>query len=368
MSIGSNIKSLRRSADLTQEQLAELLHLSASAVSQWETDRVLPDVTQIPLLANIFGVSADVILGIDPERNEEKIEEILAQATEARDRVVLSKRTAVLREGLRQFPRSYRLMFELANAIVCEYSRKGIKEYGEVFELCKRILAECTDSTIRHQALNILGVAYDYAGMKQEMLKVAEQMTPMQYTKEMFMLWRWEDNAEGLRHLQKFANHMLSNLEQAIWLISTRRGENGKFVYSIEERTELWKLRIQLIELLFPDGDYYGNAQEAEIACGFLASAALTKGDTEDAIMWLQKACDYAIHFDTYDFEAKHTSPILRGCGGGGWIMEREGNDSAQMLNYLLHDKETATIRDDPRVREMIERVRQTAFVPQAEE
>ena len=368
MSIGSNIKSLRRSADLTQEQLAELLHISASAVSQWETDRVLPDVTQIPLLSNIFGVSADIILGIDPERNEEKIEEILARATEARDRVELAGRTEILREGLRQFPRSYRLMYELANAIVCEYSRKGIREYGEVFELCKRILAECTDSTIRHQALNILGVAYDYADMKQEMLEVAEQMTPMQYTKEAFMLWRWEDNAEGLHHLQKFADHMLSYLDQAIWLISTRRGEDGKFVYSIEERTELWKLRIRLIELFFPNGDYYGNAQNAEIACGFLASAALTKGDTERALTWLEKACDYAIHFDTYDFKAKHTSPILRGYCSGGWIMEREGNDSAQMLNYLLHDKETASIRNDPRVQELVKRMRKTAFVPQAEE
>ncbi|MBQ7320974.1 MAG: helix-turn-helix transcriptional regulator [Clostridia bacterium] len=368
MSIGSNIKSLRRAADLTQERLAELLHISASAVSQWETDRVLPDVTQIPLLANIFGVSADVILGIDPERDREKIEEILARSREARDRVELSKRTSILREGLREHPRSYRLMYELANAIVCEYSRKGIKEYGEVFDLCKRILAECTDSTVRLQALDILGVAYDYAGMKKEMLEVAEQMPPMRYTKETFMLWRWEDNEEGLRKLQEFFGNTLSDLDQTLWLISTRRNEEGQFVYPIEERTGLWELRVRLVELFFPDGDYYGNAQNAEIACGFLASAALTKGDKESAIRWLQKACDYAIHFDTYDFEASHTSPVLRGYCGGGWLMEREGNDSAQMLHYLLHDKETAPIRDDPRIQELIGRVRQTAYVPRAEE
>ncbi len=38
MSIGTNIKKLRRERDITQEQLAELLHLTPSAVSQWETD------------------------------------------------------------------------------------------------------------------------------------------------------------------------------------------------------------------------------------------------------------------------------------------------------------------------------------------
>ena len=38
MTIGSTIKNLRRQADMTQEQLAELLHISASAISQWETE------------------------------------------------------------------------------------------------------------------------------------------------------------------------------------------------------------------------------------------------------------------------------------------------------------------------------------------
>jgi transcriptional regulator with XRE-family HTH domain len=77
VTIGSIIKKLRRERDITQERLAELLNISASAVSQWETDRVMPDVTQIPVLANIFDVSADLILGINIERKNEKIIEIL---------------------------------------------------------------------------------------------------------------------------------------------------------------------------------------------------------------------------------------------------------------------------------------------------
>ena len=38
MTIGSNIKKLRRERDITQEQLAEFLHLTPSAISQWETE------------------------------------------------------------------------------------------------------------------------------------------------------------------------------------------------------------------------------------------------------------------------------------------------------------------------------------------
>ena len=59
MSIGTTIKRLRRERDITQEQLAEYLGISTGAVSQWECDRTAPDITQLPLLANVFDVSAD---------------------------------------------------------------------------------------------------------------------------------------------------------------------------------------------------------------------------------------------------------------------------------------------------------------------
>ena len=73
MTIGSNIKKLRRERDITQEQLAEFLHLTPSAISQWETDRVLPDIQYLPKLAHLFKVSSDEILGINMEANDEEI-------------------------------------------------------------------------------------------------------------------------------------------------------------------------------------------------------------------------------------------------------------------------------------------------------
>ena len=72
MTIGSNIKKLRRERDITQEQLADFLHLTPSAISQWETDRVLPDIQYIPKLAHLFSVSADEILGINVQKTTKK--------------------------------------------------------------------------------------------------------------------------------------------------------------------------------------------------------------------------------------------------------------------------------------------------------
>ena len=126
MTIGSIIKELRRNSNMTQEQLAELLHISASAVSQWETDRVLPDVTAIPILANIFGVSADVILGIDVERMNEKINDILAAAEQEAHRGEFQRAADILQEAHRQYPKSYSIMERLSNYLVCVNSRRTL--------------------------------------------------------------------------------------------------------------------------------------------------------------------------------------------------------------------------------------------------
>jgi len=47
---------------LTQEALAELLGISAQAVSKWENDQTCPDIGLLPQLAEILGISVDTLL------------------------------------------------------------------------------------------------------------------------------------------------------------------------------------------------------------------------------------------------------------------------------------------------------------------
>lgn len=64
-SLGKRIASLRKSHGLTQEKLAEQLGVSPQAVSKWETDTSCPDITLLPRLAALFGVSTDALLGME---------------------------------------------------------------------------------------------------------------------------------------------------------------------------------------------------------------------------------------------------------------------------------------------------------------
>jgi transcriptional regulator with XRE-family HTH domain len=55
MELGKKIKQLRFKAGLTQEQLAERLGIGPQSVSKWENAVSMPDITALPLLAEIFG-------------------------------------------------------------------------------------------------------------------------------------------------------------------------------------------------------------------------------------------------------------------------------------------------------------------------
>lgn len=62
MKINEVIKRLRKNNQLTQEQLAEQLSVSRSAISSWETGRTYPDLDTVVLLSDIFEVSLDDLL------------------------------------------------------------------------------------------------------------------------------------------------------------------------------------------------------------------------------------------------------------------------------------------------------------------
>lgn len=61
--LGKRIAAFRKGMGLTQEQLADQLGITAQAVSKWENDQSCPDISVLPLLADIFGVSTDILLG-----------------------------------------------------------------------------------------------------------------------------------------------------------------------------------------------------------------------------------------------------------------------------------------------------------------
>lgn len=61
--LGEQIRKLRRQKKLTQEQVANYLHVSTSTYGMWEQGRNEPDIKRLQELADFFSVTVDYLLG-----------------------------------------------------------------------------------------------------------------------------------------------------------------------------------------------------------------------------------------------------------------------------------------------------------------
>lgn len=71
MKIGEKIKTNRQQKEWTQEQLAERLHVSRSAVSGWEVGRNYPDLETVVQISDLFEISLDELLREDVQMVKE---------------------------------------------------------------------------------------------------------------------------------------------------------------------------------------------------------------------------------------------------------------------------------------------------------
>ena len=74
MELGKKIRQLRFKAGMTQEQLAEQLGISPQSVSKWENAVAMPDISTLPLLAEVFGVTIDDLFDLTAEQRFNRIE------------------------------------------------------------------------------------------------------------------------------------------------------------------------------------------------------------------------------------------------------------------------------------------------------
>lgn len=84
MNLGKNIFDLRKKKNVTQEELAAQLGVTAAAVSKWENGYTLPDVLMLCAIADYFDVTTDALLG----REKSKKFAVIAAETMARGQKV----------------------------------------------------------------------------------------------------------------------------------------------------------------------------------------------------------------------------------------------------------------------------------------
>lgn len=77
MELGNRIRALRGEKGITQEELAQELHVTGQAVSKWETGLSTPDIELLPRLSVFFGVTIDELFSMTDEMHMERIRNMI---------------------------------------------------------------------------------------------------------------------------------------------------------------------------------------------------------------------------------------------------------------------------------------------------
>lgn len=154
MSIGNKIKQLRFKASFTQEQLAEKLNVSPQAVSKWENGITMPDITLLPLLSEVFGVSIDDMFDLTVDQKLRRIENRMLMEEEFESDVFRSLRDYLLEQLdkhddrhriLSLLARLYHHRMEADSEKASRYAREAIMMSPEKKE-CQWILQKAEGS------------------------------------------------------------------------------------------------------------------------------------------------------------------------------------------------------------------------------
>ena len=160
MNLGNKIRELRRASNLTQEQLAASLNISAQAVSKWEMGASYPDMTMIPTIAGLFKVSLDELFDFDVRNIDKEIEGIRLEYNKY-FWSNFEKAEQILLDGLKLYPASIQLKTELFELYTYNVDR-GDELINKAFELGSHIISISQDvfCTCRTKANMILIYMY----------------------------------------------------------------------------------------------------------------------------------------------------------------------------------------------------------------
>ena len=302
MSFGQIIKNLRRDAGMTQEHLAELLSISPQAVSRWETDAAMPDISLLPPLANLFGVTTDHLLGMDTYQKDLRKAEYDEAFREYWKHDDKEKNYHIAVRAAAEYPGNMEYVEWLASAEYyaavpltddAEYTRlleSSVKHYTVVLE-------NSTDHRLCGKALYGIVLALHMLGRNEEAKEYA--MREEDESKRDDLLCWCLSGTEKARHTQRIAERHL-----------------GRFLFQLKfasKSVEACEATERILKILFPDENYQYHHNTLQYNAVDKAFALCREGRYDDAVAALQKARFHAEAMVQYSGQSSYhfTAPLF---------------------------------------------------------
>lgn len=345
LNIAETLRSLRRDMGVTQEELANAIGVTAQAVSKWERGEGYPDITLLPDIAAYFRVTLDTLCGIDEQKTQRKIHDILYETENAN----YTEGVNIAREGLAEFPHSVQLKANLARALMgCTAGWTPPREIlKEVIGLYEDILHHSPEpSALSPRDVSLLCEAYVSVGESKKAKQVAAIDRNGKYERQ--QLWcKILQGDELISHIQ---NSIIQTLPDVHFMVKQLAETDG---YTAKEKIALYRNMIGIYALFDEDRDWpLGMAFSYQLHLQ-VAVLSMGSGAVHEALVALDQAAELAVRIDSLPGDGYPSSLLLnrisfRYLSGGtsdrAWLREEiEGNAMFEPLRKMPQYEEIMT-------------------------
>ena len=294
--IGTKIKELRKRADLTQEQLADILGVSNQTVSKWECGTTVPDMSMIAPIVRFFKISADELFGLSESESDERKRNLRNRWESTWDTGDISLRYSVAKEANAEFPGNHEFLIWLADGEMsfADYHHKEhSEEWTSLYESSVRhyetLIESCSDQALKNDALN--GIVKCLRGLDRndEAVKYAK----MHPTPEELLKW------------------CLKGEEAEINIQNLVMNDLFKLVFDLEWRKmdlNCLKASEKIIKTVIDDGNYLWYHSWLMTNCIWQAHCYTAQGQFGEAVEYLRRSYYHAVRSDEIHAVPKGTA------------------------------------------------------------
>lgn len=337
MSFGQIMKKLRGDFHMTQERLAELLDISPQAVSRWETNAAMPDISLLPPIANLFGVTTDYLLGMDAYQKDLRRAEYDEAFQDYWKKDDKEKNYRIALRAAAEYPGDMAYQEWLASAeFYVAFLQKEDARYYELLDSSEKhykiVLENAEDKELRRKARHGIVLDLYYSGRLEEAKAYALDEEDEKKRDEL-LFWCLKGE-EKKRHGQKLAETKFN-----AFITQLTYGPQ-----SIDNLCAVEKI----LEIVFPDGNYlyynntlqYSLLHKAELLCGHRKY--------DEAVAALRKARHCAEAMTEFRKETRYrfTSPLFGLLEGEQALSDLDETDLDDFYSYLKEKSCFDPLRD----------------------
>ncbi|MCL2774785.1 MAG: helix-turn-helix domain-containing protein [Oscillospiraceae bacterium] len=285
---------LRKDKDLTQEQIADIFHVSPQSVSRWETGANYPDIELLPHLAIYFKVTLDELLGMKEILKEEKANEYVRDIQNLLNSGKVQKALDTARKAMKEYPLNGDIDWEftlaLWNASKIE-GEEGKKYKSELMEMAEKSINNLEPHPRCGHKVNLVR-QYAEWGMIEQAKKVLETL-PSE-------IWDTQEPWSGLvLEGREWQNNQGFRIGRFTMLLTYAiNGYADKADLDVLKKIE-WRKRVTEIErMVFVDeGNLLPVFENRVFQNIVIAELYCETGDIENALNYVENGTKDAIYF-----------------------------------------------------------------------